>query len=67
MGYHGDGSMLFERRANWDLTLHEIFLLLYANDMVLFSMKLENLVLMLKAMDSVESVLLCALMHPKQR
>jgi hypothetical protein len=53
MGYHGDGSMLFERRANWDLTLHEIFLLLYANDMVLFSMKLENLVLMLKAMDSV--------------
>ncbi len=53
MGYHGDGIMLFERRAKGDLMLHEISLLLYVDDMVLFSMKLENLVLMLKAMDSV--------------
>jgi hypothetical protein len=52
MGYHGDGRMLFERRAKGDLTLYEISLLLYANDMVLFSTKPENLVLMLKAMDS---------------
>jgi hypothetical protein len=52
MGYRGDGRMLFEQRAKGDLTLHEISLLLYADDMVLFSMKLENLVLMLKAMDS---------------
>ncbi len=53
VGYRGDGRMLFERRAKGDLTLHEIFLLLYANDMVLFSTKPENLVLMLKAMDNV--------------
>jgi hypothetical protein len=51
VGYHGDGKMLFEQRAKGDL-LHEISLLLYANDMVLFSTKLENLVLMLKAMDN---------------
>ncbi len=29
VGYHGDGRMLFERRAKGDLTLHEISLLLY--------------------------------------
>jgi hypothetical protein len=52
VGYHGDGRMLFERRAKGDLTLHEISLMLYADDMVLFSTKLENLVLMLKAMDN---------------
>ncbi len=52
MGYHGDGKMLFEQRAKGDL-LHEISLLLYANDMVLFSTKPKNLVLMLKAMDIV--------------
>jgi hypothetical protein len=52
VGYHGDGKMLFERRAKGDLTLHEISLLLYAYDMVLFSTKLENPVLMLKAMDN---------------
>jgi hypothetical protein len=52
VGYHGDGRMLFEWRAKGDLTLHEISLLLYVNDMVLFSTKSENLVLMLKAMDS---------------
>ncbi len=53
MRYHGDGRMLFKWRAKGDLTLHEIYLLLYANDMVLFSTKPENLVLMLKAMDNV--------------
>jgi hypothetical protein len=53
VGYRGDGKMLFEWRAKGDLTLHEISLLLYADDMVLFSMKLKNLVLMLNAMDSV--------------
>jgi hypothetical protein len=53
VGCRGDGEMLFERRAKGDLTLHEIFLLLYVDDMVLFSMKPENLVLMLKAMDNV--------------
>ncbi len=53
MGYHGDGRMLFEQRAKGDLTLHEISLLLYANDMVLFSTKLENRMLMLKAMDNI--------------
>jgi hypothetical protein len=53
MGYHGDGRMLFEQRAKRDLTLHEISLLLYVDDMVLFSTKSENLVLMLKAMDSI--------------
>jgi hypothetical protein len=52
VGYRGDGRILFERRAKGNLTWHEIYLLLYANDMVLFSMKPENLVLMLKAMDS---------------
>jgi hypothetical protein len=52
VGYSGDGRMTFQRRAKGDLTLHEIFLLLYANDMVLFSTKSENLVLMLKAMDN---------------
>ncbi len=52
VGYHGDGKMLFERKAKGDLTLHEIYLLLYADDMVLFSIKPKNLVLMLKAMDS---------------
>jgi hypothetical protein len=53
VGYHGDGRMLFERRAKGDITLHEISLLLYADDMVLFSMKPEKLVLMLKAMDNI--------------
>jgi hypothetical protein len=53
VGYHVNGIMLFEQRAKGDLTLHEIFLLLYADDMVLFSLKPENLVLMLKAMDIV--------------
>jgi hypothetical protein len=53
VGYRGDGRVLFERRAKGDLTLHEIFLLSYADDMVLFSTKPENLVLMLKAMDNV--------------
>jgi hypothetical protein len=53
VGYHGDGKMLFEQKAKGDLTLHEIYLLLYANDMVLFSTKSGNLVLMLKAMDNV--------------
>jgi hypothetical protein len=53
VGYHGDGRMLFERRAKGDLMLHEISLILYVDDMVLFSTKPENLVLMLKAMDSV--------------
>jgi len=52
VGYHGDGRMLFEQRAKGDLMLHEIYLLLYGDDMVLFSTKPENLVLMLKAMDS---------------
>jgi hypothetical protein len=52
MDYRGDGRMLFEQRAKGDLTLHEISLLLYADDMVLFSTKPKNLVLMLKAMDS---------------
>jgi hypothetical protein len=64
VGYRGDGRMLFERRAKGDLTLHEISLLLYANDMVLFSMKPENLVLMLKAMDNPAKHFT---MHPKQR
>ncbi len=40
--------------------LHEIFVLLYADDMVLFSIKPENLVLMLKAMDIVAK---CFIMH----
>jgi hypothetical protein len=53
VGYHGDGKMLFERRAKGDLTLHEISLLLYANDMVLFFTKPENLVRMLKAIDNI--------------
>ncbi len=52
MGYHGDGKMLFERRAKGDLTLHEISLLLYADDMVMFYTNPKNLVLMLKAMDN---------------
>jgi hypothetical protein len=52
VGYRGDGRILFERRAKRDLTLHEISLLLYVDDMVLFSTKPENLMLMLKAMDS---------------
>jgi hypothetical protein len=53
VAYCGDGRMLFERRAKGDLTLHEISLLLYVDNMVLFSTKLKNLVLMLKAMDNV--------------
>jgi len=52
MGYHGDGRMLFEQRAKGDLMLHEIFLLLYVDDMVMFSTKPESLMLMLKAMDN---------------
>jgi len=53
IGYHADGRMLFEQREKGDLMLHEISLLLYANDMVLFSTKPKNLVLILKAMDIV--------------
>jgi hypothetical protein len=53
VGYHGDGRMLFEWRAKGDLMLHDIFLLLYAHDMVLSSTKPKNLVLMLKAMDNI--------------
>jgi hypothetical protein len=53
VGYCGDGRLLFERRTKGYLTLHAISLSLYADDMVLFSMKPENLVLMLKAMDNV--------------
>jgi hypothetical protein len=52
VGYRGDGKMLFERRAKGDLMLHEISLILYAEDMVLFSTKSKNLMLMLKAMDN---------------
>ncbi len=53
MRYHGDGRILFEQRVKGDLRLHEFFLSIYVDDMVLFSTKPENLVLMLKAMDNV--------------
>ncbi len=67
MGYHDDGRILLEQRAKGDLMLHDIYLLLYANNMVLFSMKPENLMLMLKAMDNIAKRFTSALMHPKQR
>jgi hypothetical protein len=44
VGYRGDCRMLFEWKAKGDLTLHEISLLLYVDDMVLFFTKPENLV-----------------------
>lgn len=51
--FQTNGNLLYFASPDEGLLLHQIALLLYANDMVLFSTNLKNLVLMLQCMDTV--------------
>jgi hypothetical protein len=51
--FRADGNLLFSTSPEASLTLAQIALLLYADDMVFFSADPGNLVLMLQCMDAV--------------
>lgn len=53
MQFRADNNMFYFVSSGEGLPLHQITLLLYANNMVLFSTNLKNLVLMLQCMDTI--------------